>query len=190
MARHRFGADLTAVVWRTTSLSGVDGLLQLAAGQSGITAWTAQTGGAQVTDLLDSAGAATSTLTADANGILDFSGPLTNPETVSLWLEVVSGLRQLITASDLGALLLSTATAAGTAQAAASALDTRATALETRSLLQPLWIVYGTGAVPLRTTVTADTARPVIWYGTNAPPIATNGAGGAAVDGLDVWLKY
>ncbi len=190
MARRRFGADLTAVVWRTLSLSGVDGVLQLAAGQSGITVWTLQSGGTQVTDLLNAAGTAVTTLTADANGELDFSGPATTPETVALWLEAVPGSRQLITASDLGPQVQSLASSLAATAAQASTLDTRTTTLETRSTLQPLWIVYGTGTPPLRTTVTSDTTRPVQWYGTAAPTVATNGAGGAAVDGLDVWLRY
>jgi hypothetical protein len=192
MARRRFGADLTSVVWRILSLSGVDGVLQLAPGQTA-TAWTAQTGGSQVTDLLDKTGAPATLVTADANGILDYSGPNTDPETVALWLETVpGGGRQLHIASDLWATVLSAATAAAAAAASASTLGTRTTALEARTVLQPLWLTYGTGAVPLRTSATTDTTRPVVWYGTTAPAIATNGGTGnnSAVDGLDLWVKY
>jgi hypothetical protein len=106
VARRRFGADLTAVVWRTVSVSGTDGVLQLAASAGGITAWTAQSGGTQVTDLTDSAGNPIATLTASALGLLDFFGPATTPETVTLWLDVGAGTRQLIVASDLAAQVL------------------------------------------------------------------------------------
>lgn len=39
------------------------------------------------------------------------------------------------------------------------------------------------GAVPLRTTGTTDTLRPVRWRGTLAPPFTA----GYAITGLDVW---
>lgn len=108
MARRRFGADLTGVVWRIVSVSGIDNILQLAPGQSGITAWTAQSGGAQVTDLTTSAGVALpgGVITADALGLLDFFGPTTTPDTVTLWLDIGAGTRQQITASDLAAQVL------------------------------------------------------------------------------------
>jgi hypothetical protein len=46
-------------------------------------------------------------------------------------------------------------------------------------------VIYdsGSSAYPLRSTVTADSLRPVRWRGPVAPTIG----GGYAVDGLDVW---
>ena len=108
MARRRFGADLTAVVWRVISVADTEKILQLAPGQSGITAWTAQSGGTQVTDLTDSAGTALAggIISANTLGLLDFFGPATTPETVTLWLDIGAGTRQQIAASDLPAQIL------------------------------------------------------------------------------------
>ena len=182
MARRRFGADLTAVVWRTITADGNADVLQLARGLSGITAWTAQTGGSQVTDLQAAGGAAVTSVTADANGELDFFGPATSPETIVLWLDAGTGARQQIVASDLPAsLAASIATLTAGLAGAAAVADLAA---------RPVFIVYGTGTVPSRTAVTADTTRMAVWVGTTAPPIAANGTGGAAVDGLDWWWKY
>lgn len=105
MARRRFGADLTAVAWRTVTVDGTAGVVQLAPGVTGITAWTAETGGTQVTDLTAPGGSALSggLIAADAYGRLDFFGPATTPETVTLWLDAGLGVRQLIAASDLPA---------------------------------------------------------------------------------------
>lgn len=108
MARRRFGADLTAVVWRTITVDDVPGVLQLAPGTT-VTAWTAETGGTQITDLTDPTGVPQTSLTADTLGGLDFFGPDTAPETVSMWLDTGAGDRQLIAASDLPLQVLSLA---------------------------------------------------------------------------------
>lgn len=132
MARRRFGADLTAVAWRTATVGGIDDVVLLARGASPITAWNAAQGGEQVTDLVTPAGVALTggIITADALGLLDFLGPATTPETVSLWLDVGFGTRQLIAASDLGQQVVSTAGLVAGHTGDIAALDTRVDALE------------------------------------------------------------
>lgn len=66
----------------------------------GITAWTARTGGTQVTDLLDSGGAATSTLTGSGYDPLTFSGPADGSGALWLQLSDAAGVRRKITADD------------------------------------------------------------------------------------------
>jgi hypothetical protein len=54
----------------------------------------------------------------------------------------------------------------------------------------PAIIRYGAAAVPLRTTVTSDLTRTVIWWGSpNTPSITTNGAGGTAVQDVDLLVR-
>lgn len=66
-----------------------------------LTAWTARTGGSQITDLLDASGAATATLVGTGADPLLFSGPADG--TGALWLqlgELASAPRRKVTADD------------------------------------------------------------------------------------------
>ena len=98
MARRTFGLDLSAVTWT----AGTGDALSLARGVTGIEVWDAQTGGTQITDLLDLSGSPITTAASDSDGVLGFQGPDTTPETVALWLAAPDmPQRQQITASDL-----------------------------------------------------------------------------------------
>lgn len=55
------------------------------------TAWTARTGGAQLTDLLDASGSATNVVSADNLGGFRFSGP--DAYTGSVWVQGSGGTR-------------------------------------------------------------------------------------------------
>lgn len=154
MARHRFGADLTAVLWRTVDLTdGTADLVQLAPGGGPITAWDAEESGAQVTDLTDPDGVALSggLLTANAGGLLDFLGPDTVPETVELWLDagaLLDGLpmRQRIVAADLGPLLITAAGLVAQHTADLAALDARLDALEAKPFRDSADFTFGEAA--------------------------------------------
>jgi hypothetical protein len=115
--RHRFGADLTAVLWRAITLAdGTADILQLARNGGPISAYLAESGGSVVTDLQTPLGVALAggTITADGNGWADFLGPSTTPDTVELWLEAGTLLdgtikRQRIVAADLGPTVITNA---------------------------------------------------------------------------------
>lgn len=169
MARQTFGGDLASVTWST--VSGTDDTLRLARSATGITAWTALTGGTQVTDLQSLGGGtlASGIISADINGQFAFLGP---DGVYELYLEAGVGSRVYVLARLKGL------------------IDANDAARQADLANRPVFIVYGTGAVPLRTAYTSDITKMAVWVGTTAPPIATNGAGGAAVDGLDWQWKY
>jgi hypothetical protein len=96
MARQTFGGGLDSVAW--TALADPDNTVKLARNVAGISAWSAQTGGSQYTDLQTMAGAGITTVTADANGIFEFKGP---DEIYELWLDGGAGERQHVTARGL-----------------------------------------------------------------------------------------
>jgi hypothetical protein len=90
MARQTFGGDTTAIAM--TAVADPDNTLKLARNATGITTWTAQTGGTQVTDLQNMAGGAITTVSTDANGGFQFKGP---DEIYQLWMDSGIGARQL-----------------------------------------------------------------------------------------------
>ena len=148
MARRRFGADLTAVVWRTATVDGTADLLQLGRSVGGITAWDSETAGTQVTDLTDPLGAALAggVIAAGPNGLIDFFGPATTPETVALWLSTGLGQRQLITASDIAGQVVAVAGAVGQAATDIAGLDARLDALETKPFRVSADFTFGEAA--------------------------------------------
>jgi hypothetical protein len=126
MARRRFGADLSAVAWRTVTADAIDDVVQLARSVSGITAWDAEESGTQLTDLLDADGVAIpgGIITASASGLIDFFGPDTTPETLLVWLDAGAGTRQRIIAADAIQQVGDIAAAAAANAAAITALQT------------------------------------------------------------------
>ncbi|MBZ6207557.1 right-handed parallel beta-helix repeat-containing protein [Streptomyces olivaceus] len=105
--RHQFGgspADYAA--------ERVGNQLLLRPGATG-TAWTARTGGTQITDLTDLAGTPIAGLTADSDGAVAFMGP--DNDTTSLYVDFGYGRRYCLTAVDTGARLAEFIASGGTA---------------------------------------------------------------------------
>lgn len=109
MARHNFGGGIAD--WAFTDVDGVDGEDNLAqlTGAVTLTFFDAETGGSQVTDLLDENGSAVDHVTSDdgtgarAPGqIPPFQGP---DETWVLWASADGGPRKLMVATDVGTTL-------------------------------------------------------------------------------------
>ena len=100
MARYIFGADLAAVVWGTTSVSGVADVVVLGRSTTNILAYDAQTGGSQYTDLTDLGGSALTDgiITADSNGLIGFKGPDGIRE---LWLDAGIGSRVRVVTAEI-----------------------------------------------------------------------------------------
>lgn len=179
MARRRFGADLSAVAWRTLTISTTDDIVQLARGVAGITAWTAEESGTQVTDLLDADGVAVpgGLLSSDGFGRIDFFGPDTTPETVLLWLDAGAGIRQQIIAPDaiqqIGTVAASAAANAAAIAALQTALPSLGINLQTglayvAALSDHDGVVERQNAAANSLTAPADSAvtLPVGWYTT------------------------
>jgi hypothetical protein len=95
MARQTFAGDLAAFTAATTTVSGQADVLIMARNVVGITAWTALTGGTQVTDLQDLGGSTITTVSSDANGLFAFKGP---DEVYEVWLDTGLGSRQYASA--------------------------------------------------------------------------------------------
>jgi lysophospholipase L1-like esterase len=103
--RHQFGgspADYAA--------ERVGNQLLLRPGATG-TAWTAVTGGTQLTDLTDLAGTPIAGLTADGDGAVAFMGP---DDVTSLYVDFGYGRRYCLTAIDTGARLSAFIASGGT----------------------------------------------------------------------------
>jgi hypothetical protein len=78
-----------------------------------LSAWTARTGGTQITDLRSSAGAVITTVTTDAAGAYLFQGPADG--TSALWLDGGAGSRFLVESTDLTSRLTSVEAGGGSA---------------------------------------------------------------------------
>lgn len=185
MARHYFLGDMSA--WATdlgtdeVSAGGLSGKHALFIPGASITFWTAQTGGSQITDLLDMLGTAITSVTADANGEFpQIQGPDTSPDTLVMWADGNGGAgpRRKVLATDIGDLVLSNLS---------SLLDLidQVTTLQDQ-VANSLGVVVkdtATGTWPTRPA--AATARPYMWIGDSAPPIG----GSYAVAGRDIWFN-
>lgn len=99
MARSNFGG---------TDASGIAvlpphdnaGFLKIAANLTGGTAWSAQTGGTQYTDLIVPGGG-TTTVRTDADGfVMAMQGPDTSPPLEGMWVSFAGGARFWLRASD------------------------------------------------------------------------------------------
>lgn len=176
-----FGADLAS--WSTdlgdaaTSQSGQSGNLALFVPGAEIQFWTAITGGAQYTDLLDNLGTATASVTTDANGEFpQFQGP---DEVWYMWADGSgdgSGPRRLITATDL-------------ADTVAANKDSLTDLINTVTALQDL-AASSLGIIEYDSVSAAWPDRPedsriYMWVGPTAPTIGGTGM----QDGRDFWLS-
>jgi hypothetical protein len=109
VARQTFAGDLAAFTATTATVGGVADTLLLARSITGITAWTAKTGGTQVTDLQNTGGGAITTVSSDGTGLFEFLGP---DEVYELWLDTGLGSRQYVGARLATKLIATAATAA------------------------------------------------------------------------------
>ncbi|WP_333742707.1 SGNH/GDSL hydrolase family protein [Streptomyces ardesiacus] len=96
MARHLFGGSTSDY-----AMERVGNQLLVRPGATG-TAWTAVTGGTQISDLTDLTGSPITTLTADADGAVAFYGP---DGVTSLYIDFGYGHRYAMTAVDVGSVL-------------------------------------------------------------------------------------
>lgn len=171
MTRRSFGGDLTgwtmALGDTVTASSGAAGPQVLAQTAVSVTMWSAQTGGVQYTDLLDSTGIAQTFVTTDATTgqIPAFQGPDDDSVTY-MWADAGAG-RQLLVATDLGDVVVANTESIATLQTAQA------------GAAAPVFVYYNTASssYPDR----PSTGAPVWWIGPVAPPIGGDGA----VDGLD-----
>lgn len=95
MARQVFAGDLAAFTASVATVGGIADVLVLARSVTGITAWTAKTGGTQVTDMQNTGGGSITTVSSDSNGLFEFLGP---DEVYELWLDTGFGARQYVCA--------------------------------------------------------------------------------------------
>lgn len=172
MARHTFGQDLTS--W-TMLIDDESDVVSVAGGVT-VTFWSAEVGGSQYTDLLDSGGsAASSIVSADGSGALStgtipkFSGPA---EVTEMWADAGGGARAKMMATDLGGMVT----------------DVRATVVDLQGVVALLSNSVGT--VRYDSTTSSWPERPVdsrtyLWIGPTAPTIGGTGM----VDGVDLWIN-
>lgn len=86
-----------------------------------VTVWTAQTGGTQVTDLLNTAGSAVTYVTSDSVGFIQFQGP--DGMRDDLWIYTGTGSRMLVRAQTTYALSSDISTFNSTVAALQTAVD-------------------------------------------------------------------
>lgn len=189
MARHWFLGDMAAWAMALgadeTSVDSQSGKRALIIPAASITFWTAQTGGTQITDLLDSIGTPITSVTADS-GDGEFppvQGPDTDPdtgaETWEMWADGSGGAgpRRRVVATDIGDVLSAT-------------IDSLTDLIAQVGGLQTL-ISNSPGAVEYDTETSSWPTRPdgdsrwYLWVGPTAPPVGTP----YMQDGRDVWIN-
>lgn len=182
MARHQFLGDLAAWAMALgadeTSVDGQSGKRVLMIPSASITFWTAQTGGTQYTDLLDSIGTPITEAVADSDGEFPpISGPDTDPETWVMWADGSGGAgpRRLVVATDFGDLL-------NTHAAAITDLQEQMAAVQALLAITPTVVRESGGTWPLRPDIIGD--RTAFWIGPDTAPIG----GGYALDGTDLQI--
>lgn len=149
MARHIFGGDIASyvvAVGNPETVGSISGDHALLVPSQVVTFWNAATGGSQITDLQDMLGTAITAVTTDTNGAIpQLQGPVTTPDTWSLWADANGGAgpRRLMVASDL------------------SAMDTKKLDAAGGTLSGPLGISTGQGSASVL-TVTNTTATPTV----------------------------
>jgi hypothetical protein len=184
MARHFFLGDLSAWAMALgadeTSVDSQSGKRVLMIPSASVTFWTAQTGGVQYTDLLDSIGTPITEATADDDGEFNpIQGPDTDPDTWYMWADGSGGAgpRQLVIATDMGDTVNALAATISDMAADAAALGAQ--------------VAASLGVVNYDTTTSSWPPRPAgdprrfMWFGPTAPPVG----GDYMVDGLDVFAN-
>jgi hypothetical protein len=175
VARRTFGggpADFVATV-DTGGLLHVSPLLTC-------TAWTARSGGTQITDLQDMSSNAISSVQTDLNGLLpQFQGPNTGADT--LWIDggAGSGSRVLLLATDLSSEFAQQSALASYLTSAAAA-TTYLTQSAAGSTYAPLASPSFTGGITVGGHILTGGSTPTLAAGSNAgtsPPTPTLAAG-------------
>lgn len=145
MARTFYGGSPADVIAQVSSDDG-----DYAPATAEMTAWTAATGGTQITDLLDVSSSPIVTVTPDALGRVRFYGP--DNYSAAIWLQTSGGVRWRIDPADM-----------------ASRLNA---ALGGNTYTMPIW--DGEGPHPLRPTFNTESTIVVRWRQPTAP-LTTSG---------------
>lgn len=174
MARHNFGqslTDWTMDLGTSTTSGGVTTAPVIATGPQTITFWSAKSGGAQYTDLLNAAGAAVTTIDSSDGSdglpigtIPEFSGP---DEVYELWADAGAGTRYKMVCNDIGAVVKDLGSTVADQQTTITALSN-----------SPGALVYNSDASswPDRPV----DSRPYFWIGPSAPALIPAG---------DLWIN-
>jgi len=168
--RYTFGGQATDLVVQQPSSNF--GFVKTLPNQTAGTAWSAQVGGSQLTDLVINGTPATS-LTSDADGyVARFQGP---DGVVEVWADFGSGRRFLLKGLEVG--YASTLTGIIGSQVT----DAVAAAMAGAQYGTPI-ISYTGSAWPARTSVPggSDRTKPVQWKGPLPGPAISSAASDAA----------
>ena len=184
MARHWFLGDLAswamALGADETSVDSQSGKRVLMIPSASVTFWTAQTGGAQITDLLDTIGTPITAATADDVGEFPpIQGPDTDPGTWYMWADGSGGTgpRRAVVATDAGDALNALASTTDDLAAEIGSLGT-----QVDNSLGVVNYDAGTSSWPLRPV---GDSRRFMWIGPTAPPVG----GGYMTDGWDLYAN-
>jgi hypothetical protein len=197
VSRHLFGgttADYVIALGDVVTVGSITGNAAVIVPGVAVSFFDAETGGTQITDLLDGLGTATSTVTSDSNGAIPvFSGP--DNGSRSLWADANSGAgpRRLMVATDIGSDLSTAESDIAGLQTSVGGLATVAATGDYADLLDtpPLAAVATSGAYsdltgtpapglqyvakiggswPVRASTAPDTGRPAMWIGPSPAP--------------------
>jgi hypothetical protein len=162
VARSLFGGRPGDFVVQSPSANA--GFVKVGASLTTGTAWTAATGGTQITDLLTSGGAATSTLSSDADGVLV---PVFGPDPLNAFWCDFGGGRRLIEsqtfAADLATAARTSAITAAAADATAKANAAQANAIAATSGIAAPIVQNSDGTLPSRLTVSGDRTQILVY---------------------------
>lgn len=185
MARHKFLGDTAA--WAVamgadeTSTDSQSGKRALVIPSASITLWTDQSGGTQITDLLDAIGTPITSVVADSSGEFpQIQGPDTDPDTWFMWADGSGGAgpRRKVVATDVGDTLN------GFPDDLTGVIDTLTTVTDMAALT---W-AYDTVAGAWNPRPTAAGTRVVFWLGPTPPPVG--GAPEYMRDNVDFYMDY
>ncbi|HEY9416462.1 MAG TPA: hypothetical protein VIQ30_17035 [Pseudonocardia sp.] len=193
MARYPFGGGISDWTFGTVTVSGTDGLAQVAGGV-GVTFWSAETGGIQFTDLLDPNLQAVSSVTSsdgtDGRAVGQIP-PFSGPDGIRLmWAQAGTGPRAIIKTTaeqqDYG-VILPPLSAPGTVTAPA----TGRTRLynDTDVTLQIVAVRASAGVAPTTAALVVDVNRngtTIFSTQSNRPSIAIGANTSGKVVPLDV----
>jgi hypothetical protein len=180
MARHQFLGDIASWAFALgadeTSVDAQSGKRALVIPSASITFWTAQTGGTQYTDLLDSIGTPITSVAADSSGeFAQIQGPDTDPDTWSMWADGSGGAgpRRIVVATDIGDAI------------PAGLIGTIDTLTALTDLAPVVWRYDEVAAAWNPRPAEAGT-RTVFWLGPTPPPID----GTYMLDDVDVFFDW
>lgn len=143
-------------------------------GTGTLTVWTAETGGTQVTDLLDASEIAVTAVATDDFGNFRFFAP---DDLGELWLDNGTTTRYVTQPADLGSRVLTVETSVVTATTDAAAALSTAEDVSVRlaSMGDVPKVTFGTGPLP------ATAEYPHIHFQLAPPTVAPGGGGGVQI---------